>query len=279
MSPAQTPASGADLARVALRAALEEARKNGAGRPAPRTPGPSRIGVRRGGREPVGLGAALQALLAERAWELPAAGATLRERWAVIAPDLVENVAAVGYDANTGRLTLSPRTPLWATETRLRQAQIIEAANASAGRTVVRTVRVLTPGTRPTPAPAASAGEGPTAPAPVQARENASPGYHQARGAHQQAVPARPVDHNVLEADRRADEHQASAMPAPSRRTDEALQPAARHEDVDAPRRTGVEIEAAARRRARADRAARAAQPRTTSTASAVPSTDRGGIA
>ncbi|MFD4756356.1 DciA family protein [Streptomyces sp. NPDC058426] len=244
MSPARTPASGADLARVALRAALEEARKNGAGRPAPRTPGPSRTASRRGGREPVGLGAALQALLAERAWELPAAGATLRERWAVIAPDLAENVAAVGYDANTGRLTLSPRTPLWATETRLRQAQIIEAANASAGRTVVHTVRVLTPGTGPTPAPAASAGGGPTAPAPVQARENASPGYHQALGAHQQAAPAERVDHGVLEADRRADE---------------ALQPAARREDVDAQRRTGAEIEAAARRRARADRAARAA--------------------
>ncbi|ASY37040.1 MULTISPECIES: DciA family protein [unclassified Streptomyces] len=153
MTPAQKPSSGADLARVALRAALEEARKNGTGRPASKTPRPARTRPRRDGREPLGLGAAIEALVTERAWELPAAGATLRERWAVIAPDLAENVAAVGYDADTGCLTLSPRSPVWATEARLRQAQIIEAANASAGRTVVRTVRVLTPGTGPAPDP------------------------------------------------------------------------------------------------------------------------------
>lgn len=40
--------------------------------------------VRRDGREPLGLGAAIGALVTERAWELPAAGATLRQRWAAI---------------------------------------------------------------------------------------------------------------------------------------------------------------------------------------------------
>lgn len=44
--------------------------------------------VRRDGCEPMGLGAGLGALVTEWAWELPAAGASLRERWAAIAPDL-----------------------------------------------------------------------------------------------------------------------------------------------------------------------------------------------
>lgn len=67
--------------RVALRAALEAARKNGgsgrAVKPKPRTAS----AVRHSGREPLDLGAAIGALVTERAWELPAAGATLRERW------------------------------------------------------------------------------------------------------------------------------------------------------------------------------------------------------
>jgi hypothetical protein len=36
--------------------------------------------VRRAGREPMGLGTAIGALVAERAWELPATGGTVRER-------------------------------------------------------------------------------------------------------------------------------------------------------------------------------------------------------
>ena len=73
--------------------------------------------ARRDGREPMGLGAAIGALVTERAWELPAAGGTLRERWAAIAPEPAGHVAAAP----------SPRTPPahrvpgvvgWATKTR-----------------------------------------------------------------------------------------------------------------------------------------------------------------
>ncbi|MFC7265855.1 hypothetical protein [Streptomyces lutosisoli] len=45
-------------------------------------------------------------------WEIPAASASLRERWAAIAPDLAGHVAAVGYDADSGRLTLCPESTL-----------------------------------------------------------------------------------------------------------------------------------------------------------------------
>ncbi|MEU6444970.1 DciA family protein [Streptomyces sp. NPDC047046] len=63
-----------------------------------------------------GLGAASGALVTERAWELPAAGATLRERWAAIAPELAGHVAAVSYDADSGRLTVCPESAAWATD-------------------------------------------------------------------------------------------------------------------------------------------------------------------
>ncbi|GAA2359336.1 hypothetical protein GCM10010246_56780 [Streptomyces cuspidosporus] len=42
--------------------------------------------VRRDGREPLNLAAAIGALVTERTREFPAAGASLRERWAATAP-------------------------------------------------------------------------------------------------------------------------------------------------------------------------------------------------
>ncbi|WP_327389388.1 hypothetical protein OG728_02130 [Streptomyces microflavus] len=64
---------------------MEDASKNGAG---PKTKREMRAvtTVRRDGREPMDLGAAIGALITERSWELPAAGAELREPWAAIAP-------------------------------------------------------------------------------------------------------------------------------------------------------------------------------------------------
>ncbi|MER8116036.1 DciA family protein [Streptomyces sp. NPDC094031] len=113
--------SGVDLARVALRAAMEAARANGGGW---KTKVKLRIvrTVRRDGREPLGLGAAIGALVTERAWELPAADATLRERWAALAPELAGHPAAVSYDADSGQLTVCPELSAWATKARLEQA-------------------------------------------------------------------------------------------------------------------------------------------------------------
>ncbi|MGW9498218.1 DciA family protein [Streptomyces prasinus] len=53
------------------------------------------------------------------AWKLPAAGATLRDRWAIIAPELAGHVAAVVFDADSGRLTVRPESSAWATKRRL----------------------------------------------------------------------------------------------------------------------------------------------------------------
>ncbi|MEU3620112.1 hypothetical protein ABZ725_48715 [Streptomyces sp. NPDC006872] len=55
--------SGVDLARVALRAALETARKNGGNTRTSKLKPRTTSVVRRDGREPMGLGAAIGALV------------------------------------------------------------------------------------------------------------------------------------------------------------------------------------------------------------------------
>lgn len=57
--------------------------------------------------------------------ELPAAGATLQDRWAAIAPDLAGHVAAVGFAPESGQLTGCPESTAWATKARLEQARFI----------------------------------------------------------------------------------------------------------------------------------------------------------
>uniref|UniRef100_UPI002F90FC27 DciA family protein n=2 Tax=Streptomyces TaxID=1883 RepID=UPI002F90FC27 len=256
--------SGVDLARVALRAAMEAARANGGGRKAKTKPRIVRT-VRRDGREPMGLGAAIGALVTERAWELPAAGATLRERWAAIAPELAGHVAAVSYDADSGQLTVCPESSAWATKARLEQTRIIAAANQSAGRTVVRTLRILAPGTVAVPEPADADPEPAAAPAgPPRTRETASDGYRRALAAHQEAAPPSRVDPAIAE----AVERQTAAMRELSRRA--FPEPDVAPEDAPAPieqarvqrRRQAAATEAAALRRARAEKAGQRIEPR-----------------
>ncbi|MER7692628.1 DUF721 domain-containing protein [Streptomyces sp. NPDC097610] len=254
--------SGVDLARVVLRAAMEAARKNGASQKAKKKP---RTGsaVRRDGREPMGLGAAIGALVTERAWELPAAGASLRERWVAIAPELAGHVAAVSYDPDSGQLTVCPESSAWATKARLEQTRVIAAANKAAGRTVVRALRILPPGAVPAPGPAdvAPADPAPAPTGPVKSRETACEGYRRALAAHQEAaVPSR-GDPGIAE----AVERQNRAMRELSRRAFPETDVVA--DDAPAPidqartqrRREADVSHAAALRRARAERAAREA--------------------
>ncbi len=73
--------SDVDLARVTLRAAIEQARKNGDRTAKAKQPRPT-TAVRRDGRKPLNLAAAIGVLVTER-WELPTVGASLhKRRWA-----------------------------------------------------------------------------------------------------------------------------------------------------------------------------------------------------
>ncbi len=96
------------------------------------------------------LSAVLAGLMADRAWELPATGGSVLDRW----PDIA---AAVAFHPETGQLDPRPASSAYATQLRLITARIIAAANEAAGTEAVRTVRVLPPGAAPAPeAPAAA---------------------------------------------------------------------------------------------------------------------------
>lgn len=199
--------SGVDLARVALQAAKATARKRGE-QPGAGKPRRVRTGraVRGDGREPVGLAAAFQQLVTERAWEVPAAGGTVLQQWPAIAPDLAPHVRAVGFDADTGRLDLLPDSPAYATQLRMSTTRLVTMANQAAGREAVRAIRVLPPGTH-TSAPAADVPPKEAAPeqaGPVRTREDASGGYRQALAAlqaskEQQHAPLAPAVRAAIE--------------------------------------------------------------------------------
>lgn len=74
-NPAPEP-SGVDLARVALRAAKEQARARGAAAQQKKQArrGGLRSGARADGRDPLPLGAAINRLITERGWEAPSGG-------------------------------------------------------------------------------------------------------------------------------------------------------------------------------------------------------------
>ncbi|MFG3499306.1 DciA family protein [Streptomyces sp. NPDC047928] len=258
--------SGVDLARVALHQAREAAKARGESgtRKTKRRTGAT---VRRDGREPTGFAAVLQGLMADRAWDIPAAGGSILDQWPDIAaglsPKLAAHVQAVAFHAETGQLDLRPDSPAYATQLRLITSRIVAAANDAVGTQAVRTVRVLAAGaTAPAPRETATAPTPAAAPEmPVKTREKASPGYHQALAAHQAVTPARRVDPAISE----AVERQTRAMRELSRRAFPDPEPdpdggPSQLETARAQRRREADAShAAALRMARQERAARAA--------------------
>ncbi|WEH43989.1 DciA family protein [Streptomyces sp. AM 2-1-1] len=186
MTTVQPELSGVDLARQALTAAREAAKKNGATAKKPKRR--TTTVVRRDGREPLGLGSAISRMLTERGMTGPAAGGSVLARFdailTVVAPELVGRVRAVGYDADTGRLDVVPDIPAVATKLRWTAPKLAAAANAQVPGANVRTVHVLPPA--PATAGPAVAAEPvpPTVPAGPAVRLPAPAGYHEALAAH-----------------------------------------------------------------------------------------------
>ncbi|SDE39395.1 Protein of unknown function [Streptomyces sp. LaPpAH-199] len=112
--------SGVDLARQALIAAREAARKNGATRQKPKRR--TTTVVRRDGREPLGLGSAIGMMMTERGMAAPAAGGNVLADFdtilAAVVPELAGRVTAVAFDAETGRLDVVPDLPAAAMQLR-----------------------------------------------------------------------------------------------------------------------------------------------------------------
>lgn len=180
--------SGADLARQALLAAREAARKNGATRQQPKRR--TTTAVRRDGREPLGLGSAISMMMTERGMAAPAAGGNVLAAFdtilAAAAPELAGRVKAVAFGAGTGRLDVVPDLPAAATQLRWSAPKLVAAANEKVPGANVRALHVLAPAPAKTAPATAAAEPAPpsTAPAAPMRRTDPPEGYREAIAAH-----------------------------------------------------------------------------------------------
>ncbi|MEU0001840.1 DUF721 domain-containing protein [Streptomyces microflavus] len=180
--------SGVDLARQALLAAREAAKKNGAARQKPKRR--ATTVVRREGREPLGLGSAIGMMMTERGMAAPVAGGNVLADFdtiiAAVVPELAGRVQAVAFDAETGRLDLVPDLPAAGTQLRWSAPKLIAAANERVRGANVRALHVLPPApVKPGPATAAAeVTPQPTAPTASVQRPDPPEGYREAIAAH-----------------------------------------------------------------------------------------------
>lgn len=253
--------SGIDAARVAFAAARAAAKQRPAGA-AKRKTATARTGRRSSGRDPISAMAAIRQMLADHGYEVPAAGGSVIDQWPAIAPELAGKVAAVGFDPESGCLSLRPATAAYGAQMRLSQRQMVARIAETTGTSAVRSLRILPPQASPLAAPADAAPSGagavaaPGTPggAAVKTRTDATPGLAAA--------------HHLLATLRAGSpppaEHTATAGPAPTLRepvTAFADTAAAAAED-SAPTTTPEEVRALAIARARAEKAGpRAAAP------------------
>ncbi|MEU5424159.1 DciA family protein [Streptomyces olivoreticuli] len=141
--------SGVDLARVALRAAKEQARARGnaAQQKKQARRGGLRSGARADGRDPLPLGAAINRLITERGWEAPAAVGGVMGRWPqMVGPDVALHCEPQKYDEDARVLTVQCDSTAWATQLRLLAPQLVARLNADLGQGTVKVIKVLGPG-------------------------------------------------------------------------------------------------------------------------------------
>ncbi|MCM1973237.1 MULTISPECIES: DUF721 domain-containing protein [Streptomyces] len=142
--------SGVDLARVALRAAKEQARARGDAqqqKKQARRGGGLRSGARADGRDPMALGAAINRLITERGWETPAAVGGVMGRWPqLVGPDLANHCVPQTYDEDERVLVVRCDSTAWATNLRLLAPQLVARLNEDLGHGTVKVIKVLGPG-------------------------------------------------------------------------------------------------------------------------------------
>ncbi|GAB2770963.1 DciA family protein [Streptomyces daliensis] len=150
--PEQKPTpepTGVDLARVALRAAKEQARERGAAaqqkKQVRRGAGP-RSGARRDGRDPMSLGAAVHRLITERGWEAPAAVGGVMGRWPqLVGAEVAQHCEPQRYDEEERALTVRCDSTAWATQLRLLAPRLVARLNEDLGQGTVKVIKVRGP--------------------------------------------------------------------------------------------------------------------------------------
>ncbi|MFC7906725.1 DUF721 domain-containing protein [Streptomyces nigra] len=150
-APGKTPEpSGVDLARVALRAAKEQARARGDAahqKKQARRGGGLRSGARADGRDPLALGAAINRLITERGWETPAAVGGVMGRWPeIVGEDVAKHCVPERYDEDERVLVVRCDSTAWATNLRLLAPTLVARLNEDLGHGSVRQIKVQGPG-------------------------------------------------------------------------------------------------------------------------------------
>ncbi|MFB0616351.1 DUF721 domain-containing protein [Streptomyces sp. AGS-58] len=149
-APGRNEPSGVDLARVALRAAKEQARARGDAarqKKQARRGGGLRSGARADGRDPLALGAAINRLITERGWETPAAVGGVMGRWPeIVGQDLAKHCVPQRYDEDERVLTVQCDSTAWATQLRLLAPELVARLNKDLGQGAVRLIKVQGPG-------------------------------------------------------------------------------------------------------------------------------------
>jgi predicted nucleic acid-binding Zn ribbon protein len=140
---------GSDLARDALRAAQESARKRGR---AAAPGGTGVVGRRRrrwsgpkpDERDPQPLGRLAARLAANRGWAARLAGGQVFGKWAaLVGADVAEHTEPVSL--SEGELTVRADSTAWATQLRLLQRQVLAKIAAEVGDGVVKRLKVQGP--------------------------------------------------------------------------------------------------------------------------------------
>jgi predicted nucleic acid-binding Zn ribbon protein len=146
--PTAAEPAGVDLARVALRAAKEQARARGAAAVQKKQArrGGLRSGARADGRDPLPLGAAISRLITERGWEAPAAVGGVMGRWPqLVGPEVALHCSPDRYDEDERILTVQCDSTAWATQLRLLAPTLVARLNADLGHGTVKVIKVLGP--------------------------------------------------------------------------------------------------------------------------------------
>lgn len=165
------PASGADLARIALRQAKEAARRQGN----QQAPKPKRTIRRRryDGRDPLSLGSIWKQWLVDNGWEEAADGGSLLNQWpSIIGEDRAAHWHAVKYDETTKTLTVVCESDSWARMLSLVSRQLCDDVNRALKPGTLTTIKVRKGVHRPASAPEPSAAE----PAPSPPTRSQPPG-------------------------------------------------------------------------------------------------------
>ncbi|MDX3165969.1 DciA family protein [Streptomyces scabiei] len=162
------PASGADLARIALRQAKEAARRQGA----QQAPKPKRTVRHRryDGRDPLALGSIWKQWLVDNGWEEAADGGSLLNQWpSIIGEERAAHWHAVAYDETTKTLTVVCESDSWARMLSLVSRQLCDDVNRAVKPGTLAAIKVRKGVHRPAPGSRQAVAE-PASPPPTRSQ-------------------------------------------------------------------------------------------------------------